>query len=331
MSKKCQVCGCEIPDDFVNELCMAHYANLAEENELKKKEAEEEIKKSPDSAVNPNNIPPVEPINQTITPPSDYKPSADFGIKDPAYKENPEMEDKNQILANLAQFVYSHDENKGRPGKLLWYPTRNMYTFIKNYCMGKVKEHPQFPKYIWKPKIVDVGCGSGVGSNILSQEADFVWGIDKNKWSIEFAKEAFERVKNGIYYNSQVSFDVMDIMTENRTLMNFDVVVAIEIIEHIYDTNLFLAQLIRNFTKRDRNGNPLSEWGTEFFISTPNRNSIKIKKDQPDNPFHTREWTAEEFFELLNRYFKKVEFLNNTGEPIDLHAKDDIILAKCSL
>ena len=256
------------------------------------------------------------------------------GITDPNYKENPEADDKDQVLANLAQFVYTH-RDKSHPkgakhGILLYYPPRNMYNFIKNYCMKQAMSHPQYPKYLWKPKIVDVGCGSGVGSNILSQEADMVWGIDKNEFSIEFAKEAFTREKNGEYYSGQETFDVIDIMNDNRQFMAFDIVVAIEVAEHIWDIHGFLNQLKR-FTKRDKQGNPIKDHGTEFFISTPNRAHPKLRKDRPENLFHVREWTKSEFQGLLKKHFEQVEILDQQGNPAgeqeDLH---QIIFAKCS-
>lgn len=317
MSKHCEVCGIKIPDDYGNLLCDTHYAD-ADKRKAERVAAElERTKKAPESPIFPANVGEVDPT---------------FGIKDPDYKENPQADDKDQVLANLAQFIYTHDPVKGRTGKLLWYPTRNMYTYIKNYCIAKISKHPQYPKYVWKPKIVDVGCGSGVGSNILSLEGDFVWGIDKNAFSIEFAKEAFQREKNGIYYSSQLTFDNIDIMTENRELMKFDIVVAIEIIEHIKDTDTFLKQLITLFTKRDKRGRPLVDdlQMTEFFFSTPNRNSPKINKEKPANEFHVREWTSQEFHELLSKYFNNVFFMNNKGEPVEVDCKDDIVFAKCS-
>ena len=200
--KTCEVCGKEIPEEYQNLLCDEHYA--AVENK------------------------PTSPVS-------------DSGITNPDYKENPQMEDKEQWMANISQFKAS--------GVLLWKDTRWMYTYIKDYCLARVQRHPQYPKFIWKPKIVDVGCGSGIGSNVLSQEADFVWGIDKNSTSVKFAKEAFERVKNGIYYSSQLTYDNIDIMEDNRETMKFDVVVAIEIIEHISDHKGFLERIIKKFDK----------------------------------------------------------------------------------
>jgi ubiquinone/menaquinone biosynthesis C-methylase UbiE len=341
-TKKCERCGTPIPPDYVNALCGECYGAIQVENELRDKEIQEQARqetlKNPNAPTNPSNVSEDAPIKvelpqneeikqETMNPSPDLK----FGITDPNYVENPEMDDKDQILANLAQFIYTHNPAKKMKGKLLWYPTRNMYTYIKNQCIKKVQAHAQFDKQIWKPNIVDVGCGSGVGSNILSQEAHFVWGIDKNEWSIEFAQEAFTREKNGIYYSPQVTFDVFDIMQDSRQVMQFDMVVAIEIIEHIYDTDKFLRALQR-FTKKDKKGNVHVNPPTEFYISTPNRNSKKIRKDHPDNTFHCREWTKKEMFDMLSKYFEQVELYDNKGTPIpDLEGAEDLVLAKCCL
>lgn len=320
-TKKCEVCGIEIPAEFNNLLCLECYAKNTVMNEKedmlrKEEQAQEEAKKG---ALSPTFTPEKQPLDPK------------FGITDPNYQENPEADDKDQILANLAQFIYSHDPNKGRAGKLLWYPQRSMYTFIKNWCMKKAQEHPQYPKQIWKPYVVDVGCGSGVGSNVLSQEAHFTWGIDKNQWSIEFAKEAFTRERNNYYYSGQLTFDVFDIIKDNRETLKFDVVVAIEIIEHVYDTDAFLKGLIK-FTQRNKDGSPRTSFPTTFFISTPNRNFHKIRKDRPENVFHVREWSSQEFVTLLRNYFETVELFNQKGEPIPEDTSvDEVILAKCAL
>jgi len=261
--KKCEVCGIIIPPSYQNLLCDEHYASVENKH------------------------------NQ---------PVSDSGIKDPNYQENPQMEDKEQWMANIGQFQ--------RSGVLLWKDTRWMYNFVKDYCLARVQRHPQYPKFIWKPKIVDVGCGSGIGANVLSQEADFVWGIDKNSTSIKFAKEAFERVKNGIYYSSQLTYDNIDIMEDNRETMKFDVVTAIEIIEHIADARGFIERIIKKFDKRN------SDDPTEYFISTPNRNNDSIQNDKPKNPYHVREWTSSEMLDFLSEYFGSIKFMNAKGVEI---------------
>jgi len=291
--KRCNLCNVEIPEDFQNLLCLECYEKTEKEI-ARKKEEEEQMK--------------VELLAKEKEAPG--------GIRNPNYKENPEAEDKPQWEANIVQFAKS--------GHLLYPPTRMMYEYIKNWCIENIKKHPQYPKYMWKPKIVDVGSGCGVGSNVLSQEADFVWGIDKNEMSVKFAKEAFTRQKNGIYYNSQVMFDHLDILTDTRDFMQFDVVVAIEIIEHINDYKAFLRTIIDKF-KKESTAEP-----THWFISTPNRNHKSIRDDQPRNKYHVREWASEEFWDVLSDYFKDVEFMSAAGEPTDRTTTHTPLLAHCT-
>lgn len=280
--KKCEQCGKEIPEEFVNNLCWDCY------------------KKQDEAKGEPQNTDEAKPFDLKVVK---------NGLTDPDYIENEEKPDKEQWLTNIHLFE--------RHGVMLWKPTRQMYTYLKDYCLDGITKHPQYPKFIWRPKIVDVGCGCGVGSNVLSQEADFVWGIDKNEKSIRFAKECFERVKNQIYYSSQVSFDVMDIFAnDNRETLKFDIVVAIEIIEHVDDYQGFLRAIIDKFAKKMKEGlyNVLEP--TEFFISTPNRNNRHLTKATPKNKFHVREWTAPEFYNILCDYFKNIEFKNAIGVDI---------------
>lgn len=304
--KTCSICKKEIPEDFINPLCLDCYGEIEKENARKQALEEEERQKT-------------EKVS-TTEPATPEQPvlSERSGITNPDYQENPEMEDKEQWKTNFALFE--------RHGVMIWKPTRQIYTYIKNYCLEKIKLHPQFPKFIWRPKIVDVGCGTGVGSNVLSQETDFVWGIDKNHKTIMFAKECFERIKNNIYYSGQVSFDEIDIMVDTREFLKFDLVVAVEIIEHIDDYKKFLTTLIQKFDKK-KGGYE----ATEYFISTPNRNNKHIRKDKPYNQFHVREWSSEEFWDVLSEFFNNIEFFAADGKPTEKSSEHTPLLARTSL
>jgi len=311
--KICQVCLKAIPDDYQNLLCMSCYNKQSKEQEQKKadeKADRDKMKLSPKDLKEAKHasLSNLEPVKDRSTPQE--------------YTENPEMGDKPQWEANIVQFAKS--------GQLLWKQTRTMYEFIKNYMIRRVMEHPQYPKFVWKPTIVDVGCGCGAGANILSQEADFVWGIDKNEKSIQFAQEAFTRHKNGIYYSSQLSFDQLDILKDTRQFMMFDIVVAIEIIEHINDYNTFLKQIVK-FAKQRKGTYNVASGATEFFISTPNRNNKHISDVRPKNKYHCREWTQEELMSVLSKYFEKIEIFNSLGQPVGDKNDHTPILAKASL
>lgn len=297
--RKCDICKKPIPDDFVNSLCIECYIQLEKEQEAAKKLAQEE--EEANKSQKQKEMERAE--RETIKPV--------HGIKTPDYKENPEQKDKPQWEANITQFA--------KTGQILYKASRQMYTFLKDYFIEKNKKHPQFPKYIWKPTVVDVGCGCGVGSNIMSQEADFVWGIDKNKKSIDFARECFTRVKNGIYYCPQVTFDHIDILQDTREFMKFDVVVAIEIIEHIFDYKKFLKTIIDKFKKEE----------TEWFISTPNRNHSHIRERGPYNKYHVREWKSEEYYDVLSEFFNDIKFLKADGIPVDISTNHTPIIAHC--
>ena len=289
--KLCEICNKEIPGDYQNLLCDNCYRAKETENTRKPPTFSEAITL----------------FNLTI---------GENGTANPDYKTNPQADDKEQWSTNLRLFE--------RHGVILWKPTRTMYAFIKDWCMDYIRKHPQYPKFIWRPKIVDVGCGIGAGSNVLSQEADFVWGIDKNERSVRFAKEAFTRNKNNIYYSSQISFDHIDFMEDNREFMKFDVVVAIEVIEHIEDWQGFVSRLIQKFD----NGRQGVD-GTTYFISTPNRNNRTLSKEQPTNKFHVREWTSQEMATALGRHFSSVKFYNSAGVPVEYETDHTPLLAEC--
>ena len=334
-NKVCEVCHKEIPADFQNLWCMECYNKQTKESDDKKAAEEKERQEKGhelSTAPKPPETPVKEPTAPTESPVPPKKEVKTWGsvkgynkngITDPNYKENPEMEDKDQWKFNIVQFEKS--------SRLLWDETKAMYTFIKDYFIRKVLEHPQYPKFIWKPKVVDVGCGCGIGTNIISMEADFVWGIDKNESSIKFAKEAFNREKNGIYYSSQVSFDQVDIIRDTREFMQFDFVVSIEVIEHIDDYKKFLENIIK-FAKKDKKGSyNIAGGATEFFISTPNRNNAKISKVNPGNKSHVREWTSEEYHALLSDYFEKIELMDRNGNIVPISNDNPTLLAKCWL
>ena len=245
------------------------------------------------------------------------------GINNQNYQEHPELDysKENQYLRNLELFRHT--------GKILHPDSREIYEYVRNFCIDFVKNHPQYPKFNWKPKICDVGCGGGFGSYILSHEADFVWGIDISESSIKWAKEVYEKNKNNIYYSSQLTFDVIDIKNEPRELMKFDIVVCVETIEHIEDYEKTLA-FCKRLCKTDKQGKQLEPPNSTFiFISSPNRNNPKIKDDSPLSKRHIREWTPGELYAILIKHFKYVTLMNQKGEPQELNMVDPMMLFKC--
>jgi SAM-dependent methyltransferase len=302
MAKLCERCGVEIPNEFVNALCWACYEG-------------EVASQTPQSA--PQNAP------------GEALPL----IGDPSYVEREEVAELEMPERILKCFQSA--------GKVLWGDRVAMYNYIKDFGQEVARMHPQYPKFVWLPKIADVGCGLGIGSNILSQGADFVWGIDKNPRNISWASQCFTRHKNHIYYTPQLTFDVLDVTSDEREVMAFDIVVAFEIFEHIKDVDKLMV-FLKKLCKKNKHGvyyraglgeaPPQKEpYGTFTFISTPNRNAPAIHKDTPFNEFHVRELTSQEFKRYLLKWYEKVELIDWTGNPEPDDTQLSPILARCTL
>lgn len=207
---------------------------------------------------------------------------------------------------------------------------RKLYANISQQFVEDVKRWRGYPKQIHMPTVVDVGCGVGIGSNILSQEAQFVWGIDINEDSINLARQLFTRDQNHIYYTPQLTFDVVNILSDNRDFMYFDYVVCIEVIEHIPRTQATdLLKALNRFVKRNKQGALVTDDSrTKIYLSTPNRNNPDIQDTTPRNEHHYYEASAGEMYEFLTQHYRHVTVLNEDMQPKDLDTTDTPLLFK---
>jgi 2-polyprenyl-3-methyl-5-hydroxy-6-metoxy-1,4-benzoquinol methylase len=208
-------------------------------------------------------------------------------IKD--YKENPQKE------IDMVQRLYHRFETEG---VVIPIEQRAIYEKLASMMTGQI--------------ILDAGCGTGVGTQILGREARFMWGIDSNPTNIEYAKQMFA--------SRTIKFDVLDLTNPpNRERSKFHSIVCIDVIEHIDDYQKALDTLKSFF----RPGI------TKLWISTPNREHEKLQKDTPKNEFHVREWSVSEFYDILIKNFKYITLYDTDLNTIDLDSKTFIVLAKC--
>jgi len=158
--------------------------------------------------------------------------------------------------------------------------------------------------------VCDVGSGAGLGSLILAQEAQAVVGIEVVKDGVTFAEKCFP-VKNLVFVlSSIIGWDPP---------IPFDAVVAIELIEHIADYHGALTSMAAILTDDG-----------VLYISTPNRNTPTSLPDKPRNAHHVREWTAQEFLEILSLYFSDVRLYDRVLIPQEPDTILTPILAVCS-
>lgn len=134
-------------------------------------------------------------------------------------------------------------------------------------------------------RVVDLACGEGYGSDVLAGRATDVVGIDANPEAHEHARLRYVRP------NLRFERDLVENVSGP-----LDAVVFLQTIEHIEAVEDLLAAI--------------AEAAPLAFISTPNRLTLAPKgAEKSDNPWHLREYTLEEYRELLGPAFGEVELL----------------------
>jgi SAM-dependent methyltransferase len=137
-------------------------------------------------------------------------------------------------------------------------------------------------------RVVDMACGEGYGSDLLAHSAASVVGVDANPEAHEHAKARYTRP--GLRF----ARDMIQTFAEPC-----DAVVFLQTIEHVQDPTAVL----RRFKEL------LTPGGTAY-VSTPNLLTLApAGAKKSDNPWHIKEYRAEEFRALCETAFESVELL----------------------
>ncbi len=133
-----------------------------------------------------------------------------------------------------------------------------------------------------KGDLLEVGCGEGRGIELLSPISTSYVALDKITDVIEKLSASYRNVTF-----RQAVVPPFEGIEDN----SFDVVVSFQVIEHIKEDDQFLQEIHR-----------VLKPGGKALISTPN-----IKKTLTRNPWHIREYTADQLTKLAMRIFSRVE------------------------
>lgn len=146
------------------------------------------------------------------------------------------------------------------------------YAIAMQYCTGK--------------EVVDIACGEGYGSSLLSQTAARVTGVDLDSAAVAHAARKYQRVNLDFRQGSCEAIPLPKAAV--------DVVLSFETIEH-HDKHTEMLQEIRRVLRP----------GGLVIISTPDRVNYSEKPGYK-NPFHIKELDRREFLDLLMRSFPHV-------------------------
>ncbi len=153
-----------------------------------------------------------------------------------------------------------------------------------------------------KDKVVlDIACGEGYGSDILSSAAKKVIGIDIDGDVIEHAGKRYAHRDNLQYLQGRA---------ENIPLeaASVDVVVSFETIEHMTEQS--------QYTFLDEIERVLKKDGS-LIISTPNK-AIYSDRYQYKNEFHVKEFYHDEFLAFLREKFAYVQLFSQDLEVVSV-------------
>ena len=136
--------------------------------------------------------------------------------------------------------------------------------------------------------VLEVGCGEGRGVELLAPKAKSFSGIDKIEQVIQNLSDKFPEATF-----RQMVIPPFSALEDN----SYDVVVSFQVIEHIKKDREYLQEIHR-----------VLKPGGKALITTPN-----IVMSLSRNPWHIREYTANQLADLARTVFPKVEMKGVSG------------------
>ncbi|HEX7307062.1 MAG TPA: class I SAM-dependent methyltransferase [Lentzea sp.] len=169
------------------------------------------------------------------------------------------------------------------------------YLHLLGHCAGAV--------------VLEAGCGEGYGAQLIRTVARRVVALDYDELTSQHVARAYPQ---------------LDVLRGNLAALplrdgSVDVVANLQVIEHLWDQEQFLAECRR----------VLRPGGT-LIVTTPNRLTFSPGQDTPLNPFHTRELAPSELDEMLREAGFRVDELTGLrhGSRLDTLLNGQIIDAQ---
>jgi SAM-dependent methyltransferase len=144
--------------------------------------------------------------------------------------------------------------------------------------------------------VLDLGCGEGYGTALLSEAVGEIVGLDVDGAAIAHAAAQYASANCRFrrYDGERLPFEDAA----------FDAVVSFQVIEHLTGDRMFMSAVSR-----------VLKPGGRLILTTPNAANRLKPGGKPWNRFHVREYRAAELRDLLTDEFEGVEVLGITACP----------------
>ena len=181
----------------------------------------------------------------------------------------------------------------GAPGAIgeMWYEHWHRYHYVLPLVAGK--------------SVLDVACGEGYGSAMMSRRANSVSGVDISADAIAHARSTYANRANLQFFEASC-------VKLPFAAAEFDRVVSFETIEHIAEQAEFLDE-IKRVLKPDG----------VLILSCPNKAEYSDKRGFT-NEFHVKELYRSELQALLAPRFARLRWLSQRNAYVSLIAPENL-------
>lgn len=161
-------------------------------------------------------------------------------------------------------------------------------------------------KFVKDKIVLDIASGEGYGSNLMSNDAAFVYGVDIDKTTVENAQLKYKKENLKFLVGNTSAIPL-----ENNSV---DIVISFETVEHhnAHDEMMFEIKRV------------LKPSGM-LIISTPDKLTYSDKRNY-NNEFHVKELYKQEFKNLIASHFENYQLLNQSyinGNSVVLDEKNE--------
>ncbi len=147
-------------------------------------------------------------------------------------------------------------------------------------------------EYIEGRRVLEIGCGEGVGASVLAEKAASVVAVDYSEEALKAARK-----KHGA---NHIEFRKMRVPPIEFADSSLDAVVCFQMIEHLEKPEELISE-IKRVVRED----------APAMLATVN------KEETPSpNPYHLHEFTAREFESLLKAHFDSVDIYGVFGDEL---------------